>query len=129
MARSDGGGSSSGGRGSGSETRKRPAVLQARFTAEEAAGVRAKADRAGMTVGSLIRSAVLSAEPPRATRRPSVNHQAVARMLGELGRVAEAFRQAAKAADPARSHALIDAAARDLSELRTVCFEALGREP
>jgi hypothetical protein len=45
MARSEGGGSSSGDRGSGSESRKRPAMLQARFTAEEAAGIRAKADR------------------------------------------------------------------------------------
>ena len=76
--------------GSGSETRKRGAVLQARFTAEEAAGIRARADRAGTSVGSLIRSAVLEGEPVRATRRPSVNHQAVARVLGELGRVAEA---------------------------------------
>ena len=50
-------------------------------------------------------------------------------MLGELGRVAEAFRQAASAADQRKCHELIDAAARDLSELRTLCFEALGREP
>jgi len=117
------------GGGSGSETRKRSSVLQARFTAAEAAGIRAQADRAGTTVGSLIRSAVLSAEPPRATRRPTVNHQAVARVLGELGRVAEAFRQAASAADQRKYHALIDATTRDLSELRTLCFEALGREP
>jgi Mobilization protein NikA len=125
MARKVRGGSSS----SGSESRKRAAILQARFTEGEAATIRARADRAGTSVGSLIRSAVLSAEPPRATRRPSVNHQAVARMLGGLGRVAEAFRQAAKVADHGKSHALIDAASRDLSELRTVCFEALGREP
>ena len=118
-----------GGGGSGSETRKRSSVLQARFTAAEAAQVRAQADRAGTTVGSLIRSAVLSAEPLRATRRPTVNHKAVARVLGELGRVAEAFRQAAGAADQRKCHDLIDAATRDLSELRMVCFEALGREP
>ena len=117
------------GGGSGSETRKRSSVLQARFTAAEAAGIRAQADRAGTTVGSLIRSALLSSEPPRATRRPTVNHQAVARVLGELGRVAEAFRQAAGAADQSTRHELIDGAARDLSELRTLCFEALGREP
>lgn len=109
--------------------RKRPVILQARFSAEEAAAVRAEADRAGTTVGALIRSAVLSSEPPRAARRPTVNHKAVAQMLGELGRVADAFRAAAGAADPDRTHALIDAASRDLSELRTVCFEALGREP
>ena len=115
--------------GSGSETRKRTSVLQARFTAAEAAGVRAQAERAGTTVGSLIRSAVISAKPPRAARRPTVNHKAVARVLGELGRVAEAFRQAASVDDQRTCHELIDAAARDLAELRTACFEALGREP
>src|SRR5690606_34824220 len=99
-----------GGSSSGSESRKRPAILQARFSAEEAADIKARADRAGTSVGSLIRSAVLSAQPPRATRRPSVNHEAVARMLGELGRVADAFRKAAAAADPRKTHALIDAA-------------------
>ncbi len=116
-------------RASGSESRKRGAILQARFTHIEAAALRMRADRAGLTVGGLIRSAVLDAQPPRAMRRPSVNHQAVARLLGELGRVAEAFRQAAAAADKRQTHALIDAAQRDLAELRTACFEALGREP
>ena len=116
-------------RTSGSENRKRAAVLQARFTPDEAATIRAQAERAGMSVASLIRSAVLEAEPPRATRRPTVNHKAVARLLGELGRVAQAFRQAAKAADQRECGALIDAATRDFSELRAVCFEALGREP
>ena len=102
---------------SGSETRKRPAVLQARFTAAEAADIRARADRAGTTVGSLIRSAVLSAEPPRATRRPTVNHKAVARVLGELGRVAEAFRQAAGGRRP--GHVPRPDRCRDPRSLRT----------
>ncbi|KUO69411.1 MAG: hypothetical protein APF80_08325 [Alphaproteobacteria bacterium BRH_c36] len=117
------------GKTSGSETRQRTAVLQARFTEAEAGAIRASAERAGMSIGTYIRSALLETEPPRATRRPTVNHKAVSRLLGELGRVAEAFRQAAEAADQRQSHALIDAASRDLSELRTVCFEALGREP
>jgi hypothetical protein len=92
------------GDGSGSKRRQRPAVLQARFSTEEAAAIKGRADRAGTSVGGLIRSAILSAEPPRVVRRPSVNHQAVARVLGELGRVAEAFRQAAAAADQKKCH-------------------------
>lgn len=114
---------------SGSETRQKASVLQARFTAEEAAAIKERADRAGTTVGSLIRSSVLAAEPIRATRRPTVNHAQVARLLGELGRVAEGFRAAATTSDARHAQALIEAAARDLSELRTLCFEALGREP
>lgn len=117
------------GKNSGSETRQRPAILQARFTQAEAALIKQRAERAGTTVGSLIRSALLDGHPVRATKRPTVNHKAVARLLGELGQLAEAFRQAARAADQKQTHALIDAATRDLSELRAVCFEALGRDP
>ena len=114
---------------SGSESRKRGAILQARFSPDEADEIRARADRAGTSVGSLIRSAVLGAEPVRATRRPTVNQQTVARLLGELGQVAQRFREAAKVADQRKSSKIIEAAARDLSEMRTVIFEALGREP
>jgi hypothetical protein len=116
-------------RASGSESRKRNAVLQARFTHLEAASIRVEADRAGLSVAGYIRAAVLGHEPARAVRRPTVNHKALARLVGELGQVAEALRQAAEMADHKRAGPLIDAATRDLSELRTVCFEALGRQP
>jgi hypothetical protein len=69
---------------SGSETRQRTAVLQARFTFAEATTIRLDADRAGMSVGGYLRSAVLSAEPPRAVRRPTVNQKLAVRLLGEL---------------------------------------------
>lgn len=48
-----------------------------------------------------------------------------ARLLGELGRITEALRTGK--ADPADPH--IAAALRDLAEMRTVYFEALGRAP
>jgi len=80
---------------SGSESRRRTAVLQARFTAAEAADIRARAERAGTSVGSLIRAAVLAAEPVRATRRPTVNHAQVARVLANEGFI-EGFVEDAK---------------------------------
>jgi hypothetical protein len=53
----------------------------------------------------------------------------VARVLGELGRIADILRAAAVArgADPKDPNAA--AAFRDLAEMRTVCFLAMGREP
>lgn len=114
---------------SGSETRKRNAVVQARFTHTEVAILRIKADRAGMSLAGYLRSALLDGEPSRAARRPTVSHKALAQLIGELGQVAEALRQAAAASDQRKTQALIDAATRDLSELRVLCFEALGRQP
>ena len=105
-------------------------MLAARFTDEEAQAIRAMADRAGTTVASLIRSSMLGLPAFRATRRPTVNHEAAGRLLSELGSVAESFRQATDAApDQAECHALLDAAARDLAEMRLVLFQAMGREP
>ena len=58
-----------------------------------------------------------------------VSHQVAARLLGELGRLADGLREVTTrglidAGDP---H--VAAALRDLAEMRTVCFEAMGREP
>ncbi len=65
----------------------------------------------------------------RAMRRPTVNHEMAARLLGELGRIAEALRAASAAGSEHEYRALVAAALRDLAEMRVVCFEALGRSP
>ena len=115
---------------SGSQNRKRRCKRAAALTPEEAAIVDAMADRAGVSVSSLIRCAVLNYPLARAVRRPTINHEVAARLLGELGSVAEAFRIAAEAqADPGQYEALLDAAARDLAEMRLLWFQAMGREP
>ena len=114
---------------SGSGRRKRQRTLSARFNEQEAAAVREVADRAGITIAGLIRGRLLDGPQPRAMRRPSVNHEAVARLLGELGRVAEALRAASAAGSEHEYRALVAAALRDLAEMRVVCFEALGRSP
>lgn len=115
---------------SGSQNRRRRCKRAAALTPEEAAIVDTMADRAGVSVSALIRSAVLNYPLARAARRPTVNHELAARLLGELGGVADAFRAAADAeSDPGQYEALIDAAARDLAEMRLLWFQAMGREP
>ena len=114
---------------SGSGRRQRQRTLSARFNEQEASAIRELADRAGTSVATLIRERLLIGPQPRAVRRPKVNHEAAARILGELGRIAETLR-AATAADAEHEYrALIAAALRDLAEMRVVCFQALGREP
>jgi len=118
---------------SGSETRKRTVLLTARFDQREAASIRKIADRSGLSVASLMRRTLLDTPPPRATRRPSADVQAVARLLGQLGKIGSNINQIAyhlNAGRPGdRVEAGIEEALRDLSELRLVCLQALGKEP
>lgn len=113
----------------GSEKRQRQITLKARFNDQEAALIKEQADRAGVSVASLIRFALLDLSPLRASRRPTVNHEAAAQLLGRLGQCAEALRQAAESENQHINEALIDAAHRDLAEMRVALFQALGREP
>lgn len=114
---------------SGSDNRRRQKTLSARFNQQETLAVQEAAERAGLPVASLIRERVLGAPAPRAARRPTVNHQAVARLLVELGRIAQALRDAAESGNVTPSDPHVAAALRDLAEMRCVCMEALGREP
>jgi sugar phosphate isomerase/epimerase len=81
----------------GADNRQRELTLSARFNEREAEAIRQMADHAGVSVAAVIPGAVLNAPIPRAARRPRVNHEMVARVLGELGRIADILRAAAMA--------------------------------
>jgi len=87
------------------------------------------AEKAGLNLSAYVRAVLLSAPQPRATRRPTVSHEMAARLLGELGRIADVLRRAAEEGDLSPSNPLVAAALRDLAEMRAVCFEAMGRLP
>jgi hypothetical protein len=113
----------------GSENRQRQITLKARFNDQEASLVKEQADRAGVSIAALIRFAVLGQTPLRKSRAPTVNHEQAAQLLGRLGQCAEALRKAAEVDAGGKKSDLIEAAHRDLAEMRVALFEALGREP
>jgi hypothetical protein len=115
--------------GSGSEKRQRQVTLKARFTEQEAALIKDQAERAGVSVASVIRYAMLDQTPLRASRRPKISEESAARLLGKMGQLTSALRGCAGAGDPAKTDPRIEAAHRDLAEMRVALFEALGREP
>lgn len=115
--------------GSGTENRQRQIVLKARFNDDEAALIRTQADRAGVSVASLIRYAVLDQTPLPASRTPPLDRQQAAQLIAELGTLATAMRDAADRDDDDATDDALDAAMRDLAELRTVLLEAMGRAP
>jgi hypothetical protein len=82
-----------------------------------------------VSVASVIRYGVLEQTPLRASRQPKISEENVARLLGKMGQIASALRGCAGAGDPAKTDPRLEAAHRDLAEMRLALFEALGREP
>jgi hypothetical protein len=72
---------------SGSETRKRTKALLVRLTDAERVEVEEASRKAGLTVGSYARQQMLAAPPPRSVRRPSLERELAAQLLGQVGRV------------------------------------------
>jgi hypothetical protein len=75
----------SGKKRSGSDTRKRGPIIGFRATDEEREKITAAADRAGLTVGSYVRSRALKKPTTRAVRRPPLQTAQLAQLLGLLG--------------------------------------------
>jgi hypothetical protein len=82
---------------SGSETRQRGGIIGFRATPAERAEIEAAAERSGLTIGSYIRAVVLSAHETRSKRRPTIERQALAQLLAQLGRVSGNVYQISKA--------------------------------
>jgi hypothetical protein len=110
---------------SGSETRQRTERYTVRFTSLEDALICAKANAAGVPIATYLRCTALDFPIPRAARRPTSNHEDVAHLLGRIGQLATAFRDASALAD----RQAVETAMHDLAELRILCFTALGRKP
>ena len=117
------------GRRSGSEKRQRNQIFTVRFTTQEAATVRQIAHTHGQSVAALVRASLLHIRlhPSR------IDVQAVARLLGQLGKIGSNINQIAfhlNAGRPGgRIEGSLEEALRDLGELRIVCLQALGKEP
>ena len=116
-------------RRSGSEKRQRNQILTMRFNQEEAAAIRQIAHARGQSVSAVLRTTLLHsrAHPSR------IDQQAVARLLGQLGKIGSNINQIAyhlNAGRPGdRIESGLEEALRDLGELRIVCLQALGKEP
>jgi hypothetical protein len=130
---------------SGTERRQRTRPRSIRFTPAEDAAIARMIASTGRTFGGLVRHALLNTPVRHVSRQPSVDRQAIARLLGELqrlkgeaGKHGSLLNQLAHHAHLGRYRATrIDLAVetvvlfyeRDMAELRLACLQALGREP
>src|SRR5271169_1149909 len=89
-----------------------------------------RVNASGLSTSAFITKSWSGADPPRQSRRPSIEHQSVAQILGELARVRDQLHAIAIAiASGPGSGVLLEEAVRSLTEIRAVCFKALGRKP
>lgn len=118
---------------SGTEKRQRPKVIQIRVSAEEFTLIGDSADRAGLTVASYARQALLLASPARSVRRPPIDRTAIAQALAALGRIGSDVRELAQSmrtsgTEPAVGIELAETIER-LNDARDALMRALRRDP
>jgi hypothetical protein len=107
---------------------KREAPISYRPPKELRAEFERRVNASGLSTSAFITKSIFGAEPPRQSRRPSIEHQAVAQILGELARVRDQLHAITIASGPG-SGVLLEEAVRSLTEIRSACFKALGRKP
>ena len=116
---------------SGSEKRKRAPIIGFRATDEERAQIEAAAQRAGLTVGSYVRSRALAAPTTRAVRRPPVETAQLAQLLGLLGALGGAVQAIAQKQAGAEGipPAEVQATLAAFREAAAAILQALGKRP
>jgi len=116
---------------SGSETRKRAPIIGFRATDEERAKIEAAARRAGLTVGSYVRSRALKKPETRAVRRPPVETAQLAQLLGMLGAVGGAIAEIRKEQSSENSPLSDEllAAVKDFRATSEAIILAMGKHP
>jgi hypothetical protein len=99
-----------------------------RFDDDELARVEEAASRAGLAFASYGRAQMLGAPAPRSVRRPPIEKELLARVLGQLGKVGSNLNQVARATNS--TGAEIDEVRAAIAEVREAAQEvmrALGR--
>jgi hypothetical protein len=91
--RQDGEGAQPKPRRSGSERRQKGRIVPFRVSATEYAELDALAEREGLTIGSYVRSRVLTTPTTRAIRRPVAEVELLRRYLNELHKIGSNINQ------------------------------------
>jgi hypothetical protein len=109
---------------------KREAPISYRPPRELRAEFEQRVLASGLSTSAFITKAWSSVDPPRRSRRPTVDHEAVAKILAGLAQVRDELQVLARhSGETGPNRAVIEQAARSLTEMRAACFKALGRKP
>jgi len=115
---------------SGSENRKRSALVRVRFTPEELTRLQTNATAASLTLSSYIGQKTINAPPPRNARRASPQRMLAGHYLGQLGKIGSNLNQIARAMNMnSAGHQDIEAALEYAETFKTILVEIIrGRD-
>jgi hypothetical protein len=110
---------------------KREAPISYRPPKELRAEFDERVRASGLSTSAFITKSVFGRDPPRRSRRPSIEHEAVAQILSRLAQVRDQLHalNTHLGGGGDADWSLIEEAVRPLTEIRALCFKALGRKP
>jgi len=109
----------------------RDKVLRIRCAATELATMEERAAEAGLSIGAYLRATASGSAGPRAVKRPRVEREQLARILGEIGKLGSNVNQIARYCNATRSPAdtrMLEGMKADIATMRAEVMSALGRE-
>lgn len=116
-----------------SEKRQRTRQVKTRLTDAEHAMFLARANKAGLASAAFLRAAALGDAGPRAQRRLPVDSAALRQVLGHLGKTGSNLNQIARYLNTGGGAETvlpdIREALEDFARIRSLIYDALGREP
>lgn len=108
----------------------RSKLINVRCSEDERAAISQRARQAGLSVGAYLRAQALDNAGPRAVRRPPIERQELARLLGHLGKVGSNINQLAKRYNQVGlfpGYPELMAVRKDVGDLRLALIKALDR--
>ena len=113
------------------DDKKREAPISYRPPKELRAEFDERVLASGLSTSAFITKSIFGRDPPRRSRRPSIEHEAVAQILAGLAQIRDELHAIATHLSEGghADRAVIEEALRPLTEMRAVCFKALGRKP
>jgi len=104
--------------------------IAVRVTERDRERIERQAQEAGLKIGGYLRALALGSAGPRAAKRPRVEREELARVLGEIGKLGSNVNQLAKWSNRERGAASLDELARiraDVAMMRDAVMKALDR--
>ncbi len=89
---------------------------------------RARVEKSGLSTSAFITKAVFATDPPRQSRRPSMEAELLARLLAQAAKIRDELHQISHAGGDDNAP-VIEAAFDELTEIRAALLKASGRKP
>ena len=107
---------------------KRASPFSVRLSDAEREELVRRANESGLSIGGYWKSAVFNTPPPRKSRRPSVEHVALAKLLPHLGKIGSNVNQLARRINTEGNVSLPELirALEDIATMRAAIMSALG---